>query len=394
MFGLLLATASQPFSHDAACPHKHEISRPLARAPSPESLAYRHSKAHKTGSFTDGDDYIDFALAASVNDTKFATFRQTYFHRKFAGIEFDGRNTWNSQFYACHIQQTLEDVGRDDLLQRGIPIIMELDMIGAGYTYRLAGRSCGRSPSGSKVSGLLMRYLGKVADLERLFGNLDGMHLIEIGVGFGGFASVLLRMHPGIASYTLVDLPEVLNIAQRYLSEAHVATKIRYISAAPCKNLLPAATLASLFEPRAQGYDLAISMYAFAEVALPWRQAYFEKILARSTRGFISDHIHHESLHLKVEYLLPEMLLSASKTSLDSQNSPNMTAHIVIRDFMSGKAPMAPLQAQVGWGVVRDYYPELIQQMRGRRPSWNYEAQKLTIGAPFTCLTKLNVCNP
>lgn len=164
MFGLLLATASQPFSHDAACPHKHEISRPLARAPSPESLAYRHSKAHKTGSFTDGDDYIDFALAASVNDTKFATFRQTYFHRKFAGIEFDGRNTWNSQFYACHIQQTLEDVGRDDLLQRGIPIIMELDMIGAGYTYRLAGRSCGRSPSGSKVSGLLMRYLGKVTN--------------------------------------------------------------------------------------------------------------------------------------------------------------------------------------------------------------------------------------
>lgn len=37
----------------------------------------------------------------------------------------------------------------------------------------------------------------QVADLERLFGNLDGMHLIEIGVGFGGFASVLLRMHPG-----------------------------------------------------------------------------------------------------------------------------------------------------------------------------------------------------
>lgn len=61
---------------------------------------------------------------------------------------------------------------------------------------------------------------------------------------------------------------------------------------------------------------------------------------------------------------------------------------------MSGKAPMAPLQAQVGWGVVRDYYPELIQQMRGRRPSWNYEAQKLTIDAPFTCLTTLNVCNP
>ena len=202
-------------------------------------------------------------------------------------------------------------------------------------------------------------------------------------------------MHPGIASYTLVDLPEVLNIAQRYLSEAHVATKIRYISAAPCQNLLPGATLASLFEPRAQGYDLAISMYAFAEVALPWRQAYFEKILARSTRGFISDHIQHESLHAKVEYLLPEMLLQANKTSLESQNSPNMTAQIVIRDFTSGKAPMAPLQAQVGWGIVRDYYPELIQQMRTRRrPSWNYEAQKLTIDAPFTCLTKLNVCNP
>lgn len=57
--------------------------------------------------------------------------------------------------------------------------------------------AAGSRPPRLKACGAARLPTVQVADLERLFGNLDGMHLIEIGVGFGGFASVLLRMHPG-----------------------------------------------------------------------------------------------------------------------------------------------------------------------------------------------------
>ena len=68
----------------------------------PKKLEYR--TATTTGSFTDseapaeGERYRDFALRASQDDAVFATFRQTYFKRKYAGIEKvkDQLTTWNS----------------------------------------------------------------------------------------------------------------------------------------------------------------------------------------------------------------------------------------------------------------------------------------------------------
>ena len=44
---------------------------------------------------------------------------------------------------------------------------------------------------------------------------------------------------------------------------------------------------------RPGGYDLAISMYALAEVPAVVRFAYFHVFLTRSTRGWVSDHDRH-----------------------------------------------------------------------------------------------------
>jgi len=134
--------------------------------------------------------------------------------------------------------------------------------------------------------------------------------------------------------------------------------------------------LATLFEPRKEGYDLAISMYAFAEVPQAVRQAYFEKIISRSARGYFSDHTQQKNTSA-----LPTMLLSAAQAE-PSSFKPNLSRLLVFRDFMSGRSVYERSEAQVGWGVERDYYPELLEQMRQstRRP-WTYHPslRKLTL---------------
>lgn len=254
------------------------------------------------------------------------------------------------------------------------------------------------------------------------------MHLVEIGVGFGGFAALLLRLHPEIASYTLVDLPEVLNIAQVYMREAGLsaAIKLRYLNAAPCGSVTDGGmtgTRASDFMVRQRGYDLVISMAAFAEVPALVRRAYFESILSRSTRGFVSDHprqltrlkllpllrntdssvqvvgqaewkeIHQKQRTSATSLLVPAMLLNHRLARIGAPaapgvNSPNVSAVIVIRELMKGYSPHGAHEATVAWGLKSDYYPELVQKMRdGYGPDqWQYPVRKLTIREPFYCM--------
>lgn len=344
---------------------RHDRVSSCPASATPESLTYR--KSVFTHSYTDGTAYTNFALMASDNVTAFATFRQTYYHRKFAGIENDGRLAWNSAFHAHHMEEALGVVGSEALLARALPIIRELDLIGGGYTFPLVGHGQVR------VSGLLMRYLGKVADLEQLFGSLDGLHLIEIGVGFGGFAALLLRLHPRIASYTLVDLPEVLHLVGRYIRAARVAPEVLYLNAAPCRE---SRQTAFAFETRPAGYDLAISMYAFGEVPPDVRRAYVENILSRSTRGWVSD---MSSVRCCYHMFLPAILRS-------SPGARNVTDRevLVVQDLMSGHSHSLSTQAQVGWGVAHDYFEPLVTKMRATsNKKWLYPFKKLTRAEAF-----------
>ena len=380
-FAGLLVFGAETGNDAQACPPEFRVSSPQPRAPDPTKLAYRTTTT--TGSFTDsdraveGERYRDFALRASQQDSAFATFRQTYYSRHYAGIETDEKAKWNSAFYGQHVEATLKKIGRSDLLARALPMIVKLDEIGAGHTQRL-------KDSPEKVSGIFMRYLAKVADLERLFGSLDGMHIIEIGVGYGGFASLLLSLHPRIASYTLLDLPEVLNIAQRFLTAAKVVPTLRYINAAPCPDK---SDLASKFETCKKGYDLAISMYAFAEVPLVVRKAYETKVVARSTRGWFGDHLKHKTGKRRSLPLVQRLVEDLRHTPGWGGNAPNISIDgggtLVIRDFIMGPSPHEQAEAQVGWGVSRDYFPELLSEMQAtekKRP-WAYPTawQKLTL---------------
>ena len=61
-----------------------------------------------------------------------------------------------------------------------------------------------------------LRYAKVLSDLQSLFGPLGRLRIVEVGVGYGGQCFVV-HVGSGFRSYTLVDLPPVLELARRYL---------------------------------------------------------------------------------------------------------------------------------------------------------------------------------
>ena len=88
---------------------------------------------------------------------------------------------------------------------------------------------------------------------------------------------------------------------------------------------------------------------------------------------------------------LLRMLHKQGKRAVAGRNSPRITSTgggmVSVRDFIMGQSPHEAKEAQVGWGVTRDYYPALLARMVNEswRP-WTYPRawRKLTLAGTFS----------
>lgn len=62
-----------------------------------------------------------------------------------------------------------------------------------------------------------LRYIKVARDLRKKFGDMSHMRVVEIGGGYGGQCKILSDLC-GFASYTIIDLPEAVKLANKYLS--------------------------------------------------------------------------------------------------------------------------------------------------------------------------------
>ena len=121
-----------------------------------------------------------------------------------------------------------------------------------------------------RVSPTTLRYIATGLDIGREF-SLQGNEVIaEIGVGYGGQASVLNRLF-GIKKFYFFDLHQALEIAHLYLQN----TNHDLI----CKN-------GDLKDEKMQ-YDLVISNYAFSELAIDLQNIYLNNVILKSGRGYM-----------------------------------------------------------------------------------------------------------
>ena len=128
---------------------------------------------------------------------------------------------------------------------------------------------------GSQVicSPTTLRYIKVLVDILNLFDVGKIKTVTEVGIGYGGQCRILSNALP-IERYNLVDLPEVLALAEKFLTALNQQGNVRYLDGthfyhdAPC--------------------DFFISDYAFSELSKPAQDIYLEKIISKAKAGYVT----------------------------------------------------------------------------------------------------------
>ena len=116
-----------------------------------------------------------------------------------------------------------------------------------------------------------LRYINVLKDLSQL--NLDNQHIVEIGAGYGGMYTVLRQVYKP-QKYTFVDLPSVLKLIKRYITELNFCDiEIEYVDGT--KDL-----------SKIESY-LTISNYAFSECVTSIQDKYIENILINTKHCYM-----------------------------------------------------------------------------------------------------------
>ena len=98
--------------------------------------------------------------------------------------------------------------------------------------------------------------------------------IAEIGIGYGGQCRIIKNKFPHV-KYTLFDLPEVLGLAEKFLTNfEECRNNIYYVDGNHIYNT--------------EKYDLIISNYAFSELTREIQEMYFEKVIKNSERVYIT----------------------------------------------------------------------------------------------------------
>jgi hypothetical protein len=206
-------------------------------------------------SITDHDAYTSFCARAASDDRVFARFKREPVYREVL------------EHVTCE-----RGAGYLERLASDSPELVELfdrfranDRLGSPQT-------CAYGQYG-RFSPTTLRYVKVLSDLQRLFGRLDGMRIVEIGCGYGGQCFVV-HAAASPAAYTLVDLAECSSLQQKYLERLGVSGA-RFVRADELAD-------------EAAEYDLAISNYAFSELRRDVQEQYLERILQHTPRGYVT----------------------------------------------------------------------------------------------------------
>ena len=124
------------------------------------------------------------------------------------------------------------------------------------------------------ASPTTLRYVKVLVDLLTFF-DVDNIRTVtEVGIGYGGQCRILLNTLP-IRRYNLVDLPEALALAEKFLIALNqTGDAVRYVDGTHLYHDAPC--------------DLFISDYAFSELSKAAQEIYIEKILSKARAGYVT----------------------------------------------------------------------------------------------------------
>lgn len=216
-------------------------------------------------SASDNQRYNHFCEKAATDEVVFSTFRQNEVYQEILEhFSYEQGLTYLNQLkkYAPSLLEKIELFKTND------------DFGGADiYHYDVIGH----------ISPSTLHYIRQLAYLENCFGNLDGLHLVEIGGGYGGLAKLVMDAFD-IASYTIFDLPEVNQLTAKYLGKFG-------------NKYLDQIIFGNLEEVKQQSYDICVSDCAFTECIPAVQDQYLEKVIRYANGGFMIYNFRVESYH-------------------------------------------------------------------------------------------------
>lgn len=208
--------------------------------------------------------YTPFCELAAHDDNIFKNFRH---YRVYRGIVEDvgyniGEGCW-------------EIIKKNNVSADVLKECWKNDSIGGAETYYYNGLKKAVTPA-------TMRYTKIMLDIKELFGEVH--NVAEIGIGYGG-QSRILRKFNDINSYSLIDIPQALGVAKKYLSNFFNEDEMKKY------HFIDGTALDKTITP-----ELIISNYAFSELCREVQDMYLSNVIKNAEKGFITwnelSHVH------------------------------------------------------------------------------------------------------
>ena len=210
-------------------------------------------------SVSDNGRYPLVCYLASKNENVFSTFKRNPIYRYIL-----------EHVTEEHGREYLDVIGEYGLLNaQDWQEFAKNDIYGSpyAYTYNICGMKLNLSPT-------TIRYAKVLCDILSKFNAGEIKSIAEIGIGYGGQCRIIrTKLHD--VQYTLIDLPEVIGLAEKYLSKyENCRENIRYVDGGHIY--------------LNDDYDLVISNYAFSELRREVQDMYIKKVILKSKRGYIT----------------------------------------------------------------------------------------------------------
>lgn len=196
------------------------------------------------------DRYREACQRAARDDDAFAAFRQDPGVRSIV----EGLPDVAGQGYLAKLEPTA-------LFQESWHEIARNDLFGSPLTI---------ATSQGPLAATSLRYAWNVCDMRQHGVELTAADVVEVGGGYGGLCR-MIHAFEAPRSYTIVDLPEALELAGRYLAEYGIRPR-----------------LVSCLEYGEEPIGTFVSNYALTELSKDVQHEYADRLMKRATHGYVT----------------------------------------------------------------------------------------------------------
>jgi len=174
--------------------------------------------------------------------------------------------------YTEILEHTSVQIGSDylNIIKRDNPQLLEPKYLEKFKQNDIYGGSSKYYYTDILIAPSTLRYIKVLSDLIKIFGNLDGFKIAEVGGGYGGQCKII-NDYFNIKSYHIVDLPEVNKLSKKYLEKLNVDN----------------VRVSCVEDLSIDRYDLFISNYAYTELDRSLQNIYKANIIDTSKNGYM-----------------------------------------------------------------------------------------------------------